>query len=275
MLIDPFTVIAQIVNFAILAIVLKYVLYDRVIEAMDRREASIARRLTDAEQREATAQEEAEQLREEREQLDHRRQELLDEARSAAAGHRDELIERARTEVDAERSRWERGLRAEQREFRVDLQRHTVAEVMELSRRALSDLAGVDLEGAVIDRALEHLERHEDARDGVVVADDRDQILTVRTAFAVSDAHRQQIEERLREMGLDAARPVRFERDPDLVLGVEFRGDGTAVSWNAADYLAQLSARLDELAADLDRLGPDEQDGERDGERQGERDGDG
>ena len=45
MLIDPFTVIAQIVNFAILAIVLKYVLYDRVIAAMDRREESIAERL--------------------------------------------------------------------------------------------------------------------------------------------------------------------------------------------------------------------------------------
>ena len=42
MLIDPFTVIAQIVNFAILAFVLKHFLYDRVIDAMDRREASIA-----------------------------------------------------------------------------------------------------------------------------------------------------------------------------------------------------------------------------------------
>jgi F-type H+-transporting ATPase subunit b len=264
MLIDPFTVIAQIVNFAILAVVLKYLLYDRVIEAMDRREASIAERLSEAEQREATAQDEAEQLREEREQLDRRRQELLDEARSAAGEHRDQLIERARTEVEEERMRWERGLRAEQREFRADLQRHTVEEVMELSRRALSDLARVDLEGAVVDRALEHLASRDDERDAIFVGDDRNQSLTVRTAFDVPDAERRTIEARLREMGLDAARPVRFERDPELVLGVEFRGDGTAVSWNAADYLAQLSARLDELATGLDRIGPDGE-GEPDG----------
>jgi hypothetical protein len=47
-LIDPFTVIAQIVNFAILAFALKRLLYDRVIQAMDAREASIAARLDDA-----------------------------------------------------------------------------------------------------------------------------------------------------------------------------------------------------------------------------------
>ena len=62
MLIDPFTVIAQIVNFAILAFLLKHFLYDRVIDAMDRREASIAERLSEAEQREATAHVEAAQL---------------------------------------------------------------------------------------------------------------------------------------------------------------------------------------------------------------------
>lgn len=265
MLIDPFTVIAQIINFAILAIALKHFLYDRVIEAMDRREASIAQRLTEAEQREATAHDEAEQLREEREQLDRRRHELLDEARSDAAGHREELLERARTEVEAERSRWERGLRAEQHEFRVDLQRHTIKEVMELSRRALSDLARADLERAVIARALEHLSSHDEQRDDIFTADDRDQFLTVRTAFDVPDAERREIEGRLREMGLDSDRRVRFEHDPELVLGVEFRGNGTAVSWNATDYLAQLSSRLDELAEGLDRDGNDDQGGDHHG----------
>jgi F-type H+-transporting ATPase subunit b len=266
-LIDPFTVIAQIVNFAILAFLLKHFLYDRVIDAMDRREASIAERLSEAEQREAVAHAEAAQLHEEREHLDRRRQELLDEARSAAAGHREELIERARSEVEAERSRWERGLLAEQREFRVDLQRHTVDEVIELSRRALSDLARVDLERAVIDRALEHLGSRDEERDSIFVADDRDRLLMVRTAFEVPDAERREIECRLREMGLDPDRRVHFEHDPELVLGVEFRGDGTAVSWNAADYLSQLSARLDELVAGLDRIGADDRGGDHDGAR--------
>jgi F-type H+-transporting ATPase subunit b len=265
MLIDPFTVIAQIVNFAILAIVLKYVLYDRVIAAMDRREESIAERLDDAERREATAQDEAELLREEREALDRRRQELLEEARSAAAMHHEELTDRARAEVEAERARWERGLQAEQREFRSDLQRHTVEEVVGLSRRALSDLASVDLERAVIDRALEHLARHRDERDDIFVADDRNPFLTVRTASEIPEAERREITDRLREMGLDAGRRVRFECDPELVLGVEFRGDGTAVSWNAADFLTQLSATLDELAAGLDRIGPEDRGSESDG----------
>jgi F-type H+-transporting ATPase subunit b len=258
MLIDPFTVIAQIVNFAILVIALKYFLYDRVIEAMDRREASVAERLTEAEQREATAADEAERLREERAQLDRHRDDLLDAARGDAAEHRDELLERARAEVEAERARWERGLRAEQQEFRGDLQRHTVKEVMELSRRALSDLAGADLERAVIDRALEHLASHDDEREEVFAVDDPEHSVTVRTAFTVAHDERQEIEGQLRAMGLDAGGRVRFEHDPELVLGVEFRGNGTAVSWNAADYIAQLSSSLDELTERLDRDADDD-----------------
>ena len=258
MLIDPFTVIAQIVNFAILVIALKYFLYDRVIEAMDRREASIAERLTEAEQSEATAADEAERLREERAQLDRHRDDLLDAARSDAAEHHDELLEQARAEVEAERARWERGLRAEQREFRADLQRHTVKEVMDLSRRALSDLAGADLERAVIDRALEHLATHDEEREDIFAVDDPEDVVTVRTAFTVDHAERQEIEGQLRAMGLDPGRRVRFELDPALVLGVEFRGNGTAVSWNAADYIAQLSSSLDELTERLDRDADDD-----------------
>lgn len=245
MLIDPFTVIAQIVNFVILAIALKHFLYDRVIDAMDRREASIAERLSDAAQREEDARHEAQALRVERTRLDHERHDLIDQARHDAEEHRQRLLDEARGDVDEERRRWHRGLLAEQEELRHDLRRRTTHEVIELSRLALSDLARVRLEADVIDRALEQLELDDEVRGEIFAGHDGP--LTVRTAFALAHSDRHELVERLREMGLACDRHVRFEHDPELVLGIELRGDGTSVAWNADDYLDRLAASLDEL----------------------------
>ena len=57
MLIDWFTVIAQIVNFLILMGLLKYFLYDRVIAIMDERQRKIDERLTDSEETKKAAEE--------------------------------------------------------------------------------------------------------------------------------------------------------------------------------------------------------------------------
>jgi F-type H+-transporting ATPase subunit b len=247
MLIDPFTVIAQIINFVILAVVLKHFLYDRVVEAMDRREASIAQRLSDAARREGEARREAQTLHDERTRLDHDRHDLLEQARHDAEEHRQELLEEARGHVEEERRRWHRGLLAERDQLRHDLQRRTAHEVFELSRLALSDLARARLEAHVIERALEQLELDDETRANILA--DSDVPLTVRTAFPLPHPERDELVDRLRQMGLAPERRVRFDHDPDLVLGIELRNDGTAVAWNADDYLDRMATSLDGLTA--------------------------
>ena len=59
MLINWFTVIAQIVNFLILVFLLKYFLYDRIVKAMDEREQRIQLRLKEAEEKKQEADQEA------------------------------------------------------------------------------------------------------------------------------------------------------------------------------------------------------------------------
>ena len=135
MLLDPFTIFAQIFNFAILVVALKHFLYDRVIEAMDAREASIAARLDDAEQRESSAAQEVADYERRRRELEGRERELLDEAQAEADRHRKGLLNEARTDVDAQRQRWEAALRAEKLEIEDELRQRTAAEVVALSRQ--------------------------------------------------------------------------------------------------------------------------------------------
>lgn len=252
MLIDPFTILAQIVNFVILAAALKYFLYDRVIDAMDKRQASIASELAEATEREAQARSEAEEYAKRRAALDDERHQLLDEARSEARRQRQHLLDQARADADHERKRWQQGLRSEQRELSHELQTRAANEVMELSRRALSDLAGADLEGHVISRALEQLKTDSDARTALFGSSVQATTVAVRTAFALTGEQQSQIRRQLLELGPSPDRTVRFELDPDLVVGVELRVDGTAVSWNATDYFDRMRMSLDELLVDVD-----------------------
>lgn len=245
MLIDPFTVLAQVVNFAILAWALKRFLYDRVIDAMDRREAAIASRVRDAEHREAQALATKEEYQELVDGFERERRELVADARTDAHRHRQQLLDEARAEVDEERRRWARGLQAEKDELHRELRRRTAEEVVAVSRSTLADLAGAELERLVVRRGLDHLAAADAVR--AILAENADETPTmiVRTAFDLDPDLRREVEERLRAMDLGAERVVQFEVDPELVLGIELHGDGTTVSWNAEDYLDRLGDAVD------------------------------
>ena len=60
MLIDWFTVIAEIVNFLVLVALLKHFLFGRLVAAIDAREERIAARLREAEQKNQDAKERVE-----------------------------------------------------------------------------------------------------------------------------------------------------------------------------------------------------------------------
>ena len=255
MLIDPFTIIAQIVNFVILAVALKYFLYDRVITAMDEREAAIAQRLHDADDRETEAAAALTAHEENIAQFGRDRGALLEEVHTEAAQDRQRLLESSHADADAERLRWQRSLQAERREWEHELRRRTADEVSALSRRALSDLAGTDIEAAAIEHGLDHLSAagSGDIRTDLFGDDAKNSPITVRTAFAITPEQRVEVADRIRSIGAGPGRAIEFETDPHLILGIEFRSDGTSVSWNASDYLDDLDARVADLAATLDR----------------------
>jgi len=271
MLVDPFTVIAQIVNFAILVVALRYLLYDRVVTAMDQREERIAERLESVEERAEELDAEQEELRRDREELEDRRDDMMDEARRDAHERRRELLQEARHDVDEQRRAWQRSLTAEQRDTRRRLQRRTADQLTLISRDALADLADADLEERVIEMMLAELERDDEARRRLLGDGSDTTSLEVVTAFPADD-HHQRIEERLRSFGLDDDATVDFAVDSDLVMGAEIRADGRVVAWNVADYVGRLDAALDELLDELDVDDRDDGDAEGDASADAEED---
>lgn len=261
MLLDPFTIIAQILNFAVLVVALKFLLYDRVVSAMDEREAGIASRLEEADERRKEAEERSRALRDRERELEEQTDSIVDEARHEAQERRRELLRQAREQVDEQREHWHRALEQERADLREELSRRTAVVVVDLTRSALADLADSDLERAVIERALHRLSDDESAQAALVGEGDRGvETLVVRSAFPL-EKQADEVTGRLRELTHDDAVEVRFEQDERLILGVELSANGTALDWNAHDYLRRLESMIDELLDEVLGRAEDDRDG--------------
>ncbi len=243
MLINWFTVVAQIVNFLILVALLKIFLYDRIIAAMDRREERIRSRLETAEEKRAEAERERRTYEGRRREMESKREEILKSAREEAEEKRETLIESAREEADALQRRWRETLEADQDAFLRELRNQASQGVYDVARRTLKDLARADVHAQAVDLFLERLDDIDDEERRrmaeSVAAEGR---LRVRTGFPVDDDQRKRITEALgSHFGEDIS--PEFETDPDLILGISLRTADRKLAWTVADYLADLEEK--------------------------------
>ena len=96
MLIDWFTFGAQALNFVVLVWLLKRFLYQPVLDAIDAREALIAKQIADAQATKQDAQAQRDAFRQKSDSFDHECVELLAQATQAADTEHDRLIAVAR-----------------------------------------------------------------------------------------------------------------------------------------------------------------------------------
>lgn len=157
MLIDWFTVVAEIVNFLILLWLLKRFLYKPILNAMDKREATIAAREHEA----TTALQQGRQQQERYEvllnEISSDREEILAEAHRSAEQRRAELTQIAADDVAAMEARWKESVERQREAFARTLAQRAGDQICSIARLALADLAGTDLERHIVGVFIERL----------------------------------------------------------------------------------------------------------------------
>jgi F-type H+-transporting ATPase subunit b len=248
MLIDWFTVAAQVVNFLILVWLLKRFLYQPILDAIDAREKRIASELADADAKKADAQKERDEFLRKNEVFDQQRSALLRQATDEAKAERQRLLDEARQAADALRSKQMQTLRNDTRALNQAISHRTQQEVFAIARKALIDLATTSLEermGEVFTRRLRELDSQ--AKEGFAKAlKTSSRPARVRSAFDLPAEQRAVIQNALNET-FSAEIHVKFETSPELVSGIELTTDGQKLAWSIADYLASLEKGVAEL----------------------------
>ena len=245
MLIDWFTVAAQSINFLLLVWLLKRFLYQPILSAMDAREQRIARQLQDAEAQQHEAEAQSRGLRAANEEFARQKQALLDQAKAEAEDTRERLTEEARAEIEARRLRWRESLREEENALQAEITSCVQEEIMAISRHALHDLAGIELEQQIAAAFVCRLKKLDDHEREHLASDVKisEKPMMIRSAFDLPPAIRLEIESVVREL-LGPHLTVGYERVPGLIAGVELSSGGRKISWSISGYLSALEKRL-------------------------------
>lgn len=259
MLIDWFTVGAQVLNFVILVWLMKRFLYKPILNAIDAREKRIAAQIADADAKKIEAQKEHDEFKQKNEEFDQQRAALLKKATAEADAERQRLLEQARKAADALSARRQEALRNDAKNLNQAISRRTQQEVFAIARKALTDLASTSLEerlGEVFTRRLRELDGEDKTKLAGALKDATDPAL-VRSASDLPAEQRSAIQNALNETFAAEIR-VRFETAPDVVSGIELTTNGQKLAWSIADYLVSLEKGVEELLQANDQPKPEE-----------------
>ena len=245
MLLDRFTIFAQVVNFLVLVLLLRRFLYKPILRAMEDRQAKITQQVEEAEKIKQEASHEKETYQEKHRKLEHEREHLLAQTRQQADSELHQMLHEARAEVDETRARWLQSVEQEKEAFLRELRGRSTHQIYEAARRALADLASAELEAQIIRVFLQRLNQLDAESWQTLEAElqKAGQEIVVYSSFAVPEKSRREIQQTLHQY-LPNPGGARFETDPDLLCGIELRAGGYLLAWSLGDYLASIEREL-------------------------------
>jgi F-type H+-transporting ATPase subunit b len=245
MQINWFIVIAQIINFLILAWLLKRYLYKPILNAIDERENRIIAQLKDAEAKEANAIKEQTEFRNKNEAFDRAKKDMMDKAVAETNEERDKLLEEARVEAAALRFNLKNALKEMQEDLNRVIAQKTEHEVFAIARKTLADLASYSLEEQL---ATMFIRRIND-----LINEERDQFIAafksganpvlIRSAFELSVKQQNEIISAVNVL-LGTKSQFQFKITPQLISGIELSANGYKLAWSISAYLDSLQRSI-------------------------------
>jgi F-type H+-transporting ATPase subunit b len=248
MLIDWFTVIAQIANFLILVWLLKRFLYQPILDAIDARENRIAKELLDAASKQTEALQERNIYQLKNEEFDRQRSTLMNQAQEEAKKEKGKLLDAARQEADYLSARRHEALQSEHQSLNASLIRSTRAEVFSIARKTLLDLADASLEARMVDVFLQRLRalNQEEVNALKTAFKATDKTLLIRSVYELPASLVTEISSTIEKV-IGCNNPIQFEMAPNIVSGIELICNGHKVTWSIEGYLSSMEKSIGSL----------------------------
>jgi F-type H+-transporting ATPase subunit b len=238
-LIDWFTVLAQIVNFVILIFLLKRFLYGPIVRAMEARQKKIAEAMERAGRAEEDAGRQSEELAKEKRALLEAKERLMAEARRGVETWREKTVNEAKLEVDKLRQAWVDRLNQDRSVFYQQLKRRVASQVIRIGEKVLQDLANEDLERQVIRVLTERLDRERDGSEPELMRGE----VVVRSGLKLDEDAAKMLRDELTKRFPDVAE-IKIQEAEDLGIGIEILSGDRKVAWNLETYLQGLEKEI-------------------------------
>lgn len=241
MLIDWFTVGAQILNFLILVWLMKRFLYKPILHAIDAREKRIAAELADADKKRAEARKERDEFQNKNNEFDRKRAALLSQVADEAKAEHHRLLDEARQVADDLIAKRQEMMRSDAHNLNQAISLQIQQEIFSVTRKALTDLATTSLEERLGEVFISRLRELDGQAKASLVAALRASSGSahLRSAFELPAEQRAAIQNALNET-FSSEINVQFESAPHLISGIELVTNGQKISWSIDGYLTSL-----------------------------------
>lgn len=284
MLIDWFTVIAQVLNFLILAWLLKRFLYRPILDAIDAREHRIATELADADKKSAESERQQDKFKKKNAAFDTEKEQRNNNLTAEIKTERARLFAKVREETDRLRDKLQLALKNDQLILQVTLSQRVREEVFAIVGKVLKDLADTNLEARITAVFIQHFQKlsHKELagfKSAVQQSgSDVKSPLIIRSAFTFSKEQCALIEAAIKNIfchhttgehsveknaedvinGSDSTHDkivdqiaLKFVIDPTVISGIEINVNGQKVAWSIGDYLNSFAKGVDEILQSL------------------------
>lgn len=247
MLIDWFTVGAQVINFLILVWLLKRFLYKPIMNAIDAREKRIVDQYNDAQTKTVAAQKEQDDFRAKNKVFDEQRDAMFNKAKDDSKKARDALLQTVTKQADDFRVAQALSLKQDQARLSDQISHLAAAEIIEIAKKTLGDLATVTLESRVEEVFTQRIRQMQgDSKARMAEALRSSEPTIVRSCFNLSPTQQASIKSAVNEtFSVDSH--LRFEISSALVCGIELTGNGQRLDWNISAYLSSLDRGVSAL----------------------------
>ena len=245
MLIDWFTVGAQVLNFVVLVWLMKHFLYQPVLNAIAAREKRISDQIAVATAKETQAASERKTFEDKNTAFDQQRADLLDKATTDAKAEALQLADDAKKTALALSAKHEQSLARQAAHLQQTIAGRAAHEVFAVARKALADLANVDLQSRMVEVFTQHMsELQGPAKKQLDAAlkQSTDPAL-VRSHYELLTDQQAAIRKAVKKtFSADVA--LRFQTAADAVCGIELSVGGQKLAWTIDEYVRDLQQEV-------------------------------
>ncbi len=244
--IDWITFFAQIVNLFILVWLLKKFLYHPILNAIDKRQAQIAERVQSAKEASEKAVAEYKTYLQKTEEFDKNTQKMFDEASAKVIQYQQEQEAKIHEQTLLLQQKMQTDLEREKESLQLEMRNQIATSFSLVARKVMTDLSGITpIEQAVnlFQNKIRKLDKKQLSLLKKKAKNQKDIYL-----YSSDSLNKEQTEMLSnfiqKHFDLEKQQIIHFQKNPDLIFGLELVIDDMTLDWNIKSYFEEFDTHL-------------------------------
>ena len=244
--IDWITFFAQIVNLFILVWLLKKFLYHPILNAIDKRQAQIAERVQSAKEASEKAVAEYKTYLQKTEEFDKNTQKMFDEASAKVIQYQQEQEAKIHEQTLLLQQKMQTDLEREKESLQLEMRNQIATSFSLFARKVMTDLSGITpIEQAVnlFQNKIRKLDKKQLSLLKKKAKNQKDIYL-----YSSDSLNKEQTEMLSnfiqKHFDLEKQQIIHFQKNPDLIFGLELVIDDMTLDWNIKSYFEEFDTHL-------------------------------